>query len=138
MMEKDDFLQDDFLRDLIRRSPLDSPANDFVDRVMAGITESTEPVVVKKPFYVYLKSGIPYVMVAFLLILVTATSDLRIFSWLPGHETLISQISAYFTMLAGMFKSVFASRYVSWGLLVTFSAGILFVIDRLFSQRKFI
>jgi hypothetical protein len=137
-MEKDDLLQDDFLRDLIRRSPLDSPADDFVDRVMAGITESTEPVVVKQPFYIYLKSGIPYVIVACLVILVIATSDLPIFNWFPGRDSLIHQISVYSGMLAGMFKSVFASRYVSWGLLITFAAGILFAIDRLFSQRKYI
>jgi hypothetical protein len=34
-----------------------------------------------------------------------------------------------------VFKSAFASKYVSWALLISFSAGALFLIDRMFSRR---
>ena len=80
-MEKDEYLKDDFLRELIRRSPLDAPSDDFVDRVMAGIRPAPEISVVKKPFYLYLKAATPYVIVALVIFLIVATSDLSILNW---------------------------------------------------------
>ena len=56
-MENDDFMKEDFLHGLIRQSPLDSPSTDFVDRVMANIQEAPEVVIVKKPFFLYLKEA---------------------------------------------------------------------------------
>ena len=85
-MEKDEFLKDDFLRELIQRSPLDRPSDDFVDRVMADIQMSAEASVVKKPFYLYLKAAVPYAAITLFLFFVIATSDLPIFNWLPGKN----------------------------------------------------
>ena len=134
-MEKEEFLKDDFLRDLIKRSPLDRPSDDFVDRVMANIQISPEVTAVKKPFYLYLKAAIPYVIITLVLFVVCTTSDLPIFNWLPGKDYLINNLLPYMGTLLTVLKSAFASRYVSWGLLISFSAGILYLIDRMLSRR---
>lgn len=134
-MEKNEFLKDDFLRELIQRSPLDSPSEDFVDRVMANIQMSPEVIVVKKPFYLYLKASVPYAVIIILLFLVISTSDLPIFSWLPGKHYLMNNLMPYLDSLFMVFKNAFASKFVSWGLLISCSAGVLFLIDQLFSRR---
>lgn len=134
-MEKDEFLHDDFLRDLIKRSPLDSPSDDFVDRVMERVNLSPEVATAKKPFYMYLKSAIPYTLIVFLLFSVVATSDLPIFNWLPGKENLVEKISSYFGTFFTVLKNAFDSKYVAWIALISFSAGVLFAIERLFSRQ---
>jgi hypothetical protein len=135
MMEKDEFLKDDFLRELIQRSPLDSPSDDFVDRVMANLQLSPDAVIVKKPFYLHLKAAVPYTVITLFVFLVIATSDLPIFNWFPGKEYLTHNLLPYLGTLLTLFKNAFASKFVSWGLLISFSAGILFFVDRLFSRR---
>jgi hypothetical protein len=135
MMEKDDFLEDDFLRELIQRSPLDSPSDDFVDRVMANIQMSPEVAVVKKPFYLYLKTAVPYALISLVLFVVIATSDLPIFNWVPGKDYFINSLLPYLGALLVIFKNAFSSKFVSMGLLISFSAGMLFLIDRLFSRH---
>jgi len=135
MTDQDEFLKDDFLRDLIRQSPLDSPSDDFVDRVMANIQVAPEISEVNRPFYLYLKAAIPYAAIAFVLIFVLATSDLPIFNWLPGKDYFVSNMTSYFGSLFTILKNAFASKYVSWVVLISFSAGVLFFIDRLFSRR---
>jgi hypothetical protein len=135
MMEKDDILKDDFLRELIKHSPLDSPSDDFVDRVMANIQLSPETSAVKKPFYLYLKAAVPYTIITLVLFFILATSDLPVFNWLPGKDYFTDNLLPYFSTLFMSFKNAFASKYVSWVLLISFSAGVLFTIDRLFSRR---
>ena len=137
MMEKDDFLKDDdFLRDLIRRSPLDHPSDDFVDRVMANIQISPETETVNKPFYLQAKSIAPYAILAVLVFVVISTSDLPIFNWLPGKEHLVNGLVPYFGTLFALFKSAFSSKFVSWVFLIGFSAGMLALIDMFFSRRS--
>ena len=128
-------MNDDFLRDLIRRSPLDSPSDDFVDRVMATLQPSPEVSAVKKPFMLILKAAVPYVIIALILLVIIATSDLPLFNWLPGKDFFTKGLVPYLGTLFAVFKNAFASKYVSWVLLISVSAGVLFAIDRLFSRR---
>jgi hypothetical protein len=134
MMEKDEFLKNDFLRKLVQRSPLDSPSDDFVDRVMANIQMAPEVAVVKKPFYLSLKAAIPYAAITLVVLVVIFTSDLPIFNWLPGKESFTNSLLPYLGSLFTVFKNAFAPKYVSWVLLISFSAGGLFLIDRIFSR----
>lgn len=135
MMKEDDFIKDDFLRDLIRRRPLDGPSEDFVERVMSGIQSSPETAVSVKPFYLYMKAAMPFVLLALVLLFVAVTSDLPVFNWLPGKDYFMNSLLPYIGNLLSIFKTAFASKYVSWALLISFSAGVLFVIDRIFSRR---
>ena len=134
-MKKDEYINDDFLRDLIRQSPLDSPSDDFVDRVMANLQSTPEVAAVKKPFFMYLKASIPYVISALVLLFVIGTSDLPFLNWLPGKDNFINDMLPYLGTLVTVFKSAFASKYVSWGLLISVSAGALYLIDQVFSRR---
>ena len=134
-MEKDEFLNDDFLRDLIRRSPLDHPSDDFVYRVMANIQTAPEVVAEKKSFFFYLKTVVPYAVITLVVFFVFATSDLPVFKWIPGKDYLTGNLLPYLGTLFLVFKNAFASKFVSWGLLISFSAGVLFLVDRLFSRR---
>ncbi len=134
-MEKDEYLDDDFLRELIRRSPLDTPSEDFVDRVMANIQILPETEQVKQPFYFYVKSAVPYAIIGLVLIFVIATSDFSIFNWMTGTGYLTNTLLPYIGTLTAILSKAFASKYVSWVILISFSAGILFLIDRFFSRR---
>ncbi|MDP1621790.1 MAG: hypothetical protein Q8M08_05570 [Bacteroidales bacterium] len=133
--EKDEYLKDDFLREFMQDNPLDSPSDDFTGRVMASIQNAPEAVVMKQPFYLYLKTAIPYLIISLIIFVVIATSDLPIFNWIPGKDYLMNSLLPYFETMFMVFKKAFTSKYVSWGLLISFSAGILFLIDRMFSRR---
>jgi hypothetical protein len=135
-MEKDDFLEDDFLRDLIKRSPLDSPSDSFVDQVMASIKAAPETAEVKRPFYMYLKSAVPYAGVLALAVVVVVTSDLPFFSWLPGKDLVAERFLTYSGSILSLFKGVFASKFVIWGVCISLAAGVLHTIDRFFSRRS--
>jgi hypothetical protein len=134
--KKDDFTDDGFLRDLIRNSPLDSPSEGFVERVMAQIEPSPEVSPAKKPFYLYLKAVVPYVVIAIIVVMIVATSDLPIFNWFPGKKYVTTELLPYLGSLFAVFKTAFASKAVSWVLLISFSAGMLYLVDRLVTRRS--
>ena len=134
-MEQDEIMNDDILRELIQRIPLDSPSENFVDRVMAGVQTSPAVVVARKPFFLYLKTAVPYTAFALILFFVIATSDLPLFNWVPGKDYLLQNLLPYFQTLFTIFKNAFSSKFVSLGLLISFAAGALFLIDRLLSRR---
>ncbi len=137
-MEQDDFLKDDFLREIIKRSPLEAPSDDFVDRVMAGIQVVPETEAVKKPFYLDFRGAIPYAVIALVCLLVIATSDLPIFNWLPGKDYFMNYLLPSMGTLMATLKSAFATKFVSWVVLISVSAGMLYFIDRLFSRRTMV
>lgn len=130
--------KDDLLRELIRQSPLDSPSDDFVDRVMANIRMAPEIAPVKKPFFMFVKATSPFAILTLVLVVVFSTSDLPIFNWLPGKEYFINNLVPYFGSIFSGLKDVFTSKFVSFGLLISVSAGLLFLIDKWFSRRTVI
>ncbi|MEI7662420.1 MAG: hypothetical protein WCK34_09490 [Bacteroidota bacterium] len=134
-MEKENLSNDDFLRGLIQQSPLESPSDDFVDRVMAGILVAPETAPVRKPFYLYLKTIVPYALLALLVLLVFFTSDIPFLNWFPGKNYVTHNLVPYFETLFSGLKNAFSSRYVSFGLLIITSTGLLFLVDQLFSRR---
>jgi hypothetical protein len=134
-MENDDFLKDDFLRELIRQTPDDEPGADFTDRVMAAVGQAPEPVAETKPYYTIIKGWFPFLLLTFVICLALFTSDLPGFGWIPGKAVAAGWFSNYFGLILTTFKTVFASRFILWGLMVAGSAGMLFSIDWFFSRR---
>jgi hypothetical protein len=130
--------RDDLLCELIRQCPLDSPSDDFVDRVMANIRVAPEITPVKKPFFIFVKATSPFAVLILVLVVVFSTSDLPIFNWLPGKEYFINIFVPYFGSIFTGLKDVFTSKFVSFGLLISVSAGLLFLIDKWFSRRTVI
>ena len=133
-MEKEDIRSDDFLGNLIRQVPLESPSGDFVDRVMSAIQPeavATE----KKKSYFYLQSALPYIALGMFCLLIFFTSDLPFLNNLSGKGSVLNEI---IRSMAGLFKGIAASldsKYISWGLLVGIAGGLLFFVDRFFSRR---
>jgi len=127
---------DDYLRELIEKSRLESPSDDFVERVMSNIQLAPDEAPVKRPFYLYFKTAIPYAAVMLVLIFIFATSDLPFFNWIPGKEYFLKSLFTTFGSLFTTMNNAFASKYVSLGLLIGFSAGLLFIIDRWFSRQS--
>jgi len=134
-MEKDDFLNDDFLRELILQSPSDSPSDDFVARVMAGVESVQQSNPAPKSYTLYIKNITPYLLLSLLLILVVSTSDIPFLNWFPGKYYYLNNLLPYFATLFSGLKNAFSSKYVSFGMLVFASAGLLFVVDRLLSRK---
>ena len=135
MMEQDDLLKDDYLKMLIGQIPEDAPSGDFTDRVMATIRAAEAPVAEKRPFYFYLKTVAPYLAVALLVFVVVSTSDLPLFNWLPGKTYLMNNLAPYLGTLFATLKTAFSTKFVSWVVMISFSAGMLFLVDRFFSRR---
>src|ERR1035438_4163393 len=87
-MNKEDFLNDDFLRDLIRNTPLDAPSDDFMENVMGAVQLNPRLAPVKQPFYLWVKSAWPYALAGFILVVFLFTSDLPFTNFLPGKDLL--------------------------------------------------
>jgi hypothetical protein len=135
-MEKDDLNKDDFLGRLIQQSPIDCPSEDFVERVMANIHIAPEKAPSRNPFLGYLNTAAPYILLVLVFIVVFSTSDLPFLNWMPGKTYYLSNLVPCFATLFAGFKDVFATKYVSFGLLIVASASLLFVIDLLFSRKS--
>jgi len=134
-MENEEIRNDDYISNLIRQTPLDCPADDFVDRIMAAI--QTEPLVVseRKTFLPYIKSTLPYAALVIFCLLIFATSDLPFMNGIHGKGYIMNEIMPYIGTLIASLKAAFASKYVTWGLLVGIAGGLLFLVDRFLSRR---
>jgi hypothetical protein len=135
-MNNDDFLEDDFLRDLIRQSPLDSPSDGFTGKVMENIQPVPALVPAGRPFFLFLRSAWPYALAAAVLIVFFMTSDLPFTQFMPGKEYFSGNLVPYFqSLFSGMGKLLFHSTYTSFALIVLASSGLLLVLDRIFRRK---
>ena len=134
-MEKEDIRSDDFLGNLIRQVPLESPSDDFVDRVMSAIQPEAVAAEEKKSYFFYLQSALPYIALGMFCLLIFFTSDLPFLNKLSGKGSVLNEI---IRSMVGLVKGIAASldsKYISWGLLVGIAGGLLFFVDRFFSRR---
>jgi hypothetical protein len=136
-MDKDDFLKDDFLRDLMRKTPLDSPSDGFLESVMGNIQMKPELAPAKLPFFLWVKSAWPYALAGFILIVFLLTSDLPFTNVIPGKEFFSKGLLPYFDSLFAGIRSFFVhSKYTSVGLTVLFTGGFLVLVDQLLTRRS--
>lgn len=135
-MEKDDYIEDDALRKLIRLSPLESPSEKFIERVMNEV--QVIPVVDKSKnrLFFYIKSILPYFGVAALVLLFVFSSDLPFGQFVPGNGYMEKYFLPYFNSVAGSFKSIFALKYVTFALGIAFCAGFLVLLDYFITHYK--
>ena len=134
-MEKDELIGDEFLRNLIQKSSLDSPGDDFVMRVMGNISKSPELVPVHKSFWAYTKSAFPYIGLAAFILLVFFTSDFPFLNWLPGNEFFAKYFLVYFSSSFGFFKDLLASKFASMGVIIFLSVCFLGLLEYLFHRK---
>lgn len=128
-------LNDDFLADLIRKAPLESPSDDFINKVMRGIELQPETLVEKQPYFLWLKSSGPYVLLGVIILFILYSSDIPYLNFLAGKEYFSGLFINVFQPFWLSMKTLFSSKFVTYSLLISISAGFLFIIDKLFSRR---
>ena len=136
-MEKDNPLNDDFLRKLIGKSTLESPSDDFVEKVMYRIQPDPAAVPVNSSFFSFLKSSILYFLIAAILVGFFLTSDISFMNWLPGKQYLLNTFLPYFDSLLTGLKSLSGfGKDISIPIMIIIASGLLFLFDRLLLQRS--
>lgn len=134
-MEKDQFFEDEFLRDLVRKSPLESPADDFVDRIMQQV--SPQKVEVKKPIFFYLKMVAGYAALALFVLIVLFTSDFPIFNFVPGKSIFQENIIPLLSSFIQPFKVLFMQlKSLTIPLMIVVSASLFFILDLFLSRNR--
>lgn len=140
MITPHDLPKEDYLKDLMQHVQLDSPSDDFVDRVMQEIQVVPQEHTSSKPIFTFLKSFFPYAALIIIILVVIGTSDLPFLNWIPGKAYYFENLAPYLNIFLTTIKNIFSSSYVSFGLLIGFSGGFLFLADKFlfsrFSRRK--
>jgi hypothetical protein len=136
-MEKDELLKDDFLRELVQKSPLESPSDDFVEKIMSQIELQPEPATVKKPFYLWLKSWSGYIALTLFVIFIFLTSDLSFLNFIPGKKYFSDLILPYINSILLPLKALFNNgKSLTIPLMIMVSSGLLFLFDRLLTRKS--
>jgi hypothetical protein len=134
-MDTDDMLKDDYLADLIRRVPLESPSEDFIKKVMAGIEPLPAPVTEKRPSLIWLKWGLSYVALGAVIVIILYTSDIPYLNSILGRDYSQGIFSNIFLPFFLILKGFLSSKFVSYALLIGVSAGFLFLVDMFLSRK---
>jgi hypothetical protein len=134
-MDTDDMLKDDFLADLIRNMPLESPSDEFVNKVMLGIGPFPAGAVEQSPFLLWIRSFLPYLGLGMIIVLILISSDIPYLNFINGKEYFSAAFLKIFSPFWTSMKTVVSSRFVTYFLLIGVSAGFLYIIDKLFSRR---
>lgn len=134
-MKKGNDYTDDFLKKLIQKSALESPSEDFIQKVMADI--ELHPLVSpeKKPFFLYLKRLLPWGLLVFILVIVLVTSDIPFMNFIPGKESLSNLFIPYYHILIKGMTSLFGTAKIiflvfSVILSIVFLMGIDFMVNK--------
>jgi hypothetical protein len=102
---------------------------------MEKIRQAPELSAVKKPFYIYLWSALPFILLGGIVVLFLLSSDLPLIDNMPGAGSMSQTFLVYFNVLIDSMKIIFAWKFFSFALMVILSVGILMLIDQLFSGR---
>ena len=135
-METNNPLPDEFLKELFRNQLSDSPSDYFVEGVMEQILREPETVPAGKPFFHYIKSSWPYVLLGMVVILFLVSSDLPFTDYIPGKEYITKNLLPYFRSLFSGIKALQISmKTISIPLMVALAGGLLVTLDH-FLFRK--
>ena len=134
-MDTDEMLNDDFLAGLLRKMPLESPSDGFINKVMTGLEPLPSTITHKRTFFEWLKSLIPYLGVGLILALILYSSDIPNLNFIYGKEYFSGMLVKAFHPFWISMKVLLSSRLITYFLLISVSAGFLFIIDKLFSRR---
>jgi hypothetical protein len=136
-MEKEEFLPDDFLKELFRNKPLESPGDRFVENIMGQITPVPEVLIEKKTFAFYLRSSWMYVLLFVVVSVVLMTSDLPFTNFMPGKEFLTKTFLPYLgTLLAGVKPLLSNAKFISIALMAILAGILLLGLDYFLSRRS--
>lgn len=128
-------LNDDFLAELIRKTPLESPSEGFVLKVMQGIEPAKEEASEKTPIIARIKNFLPFILTGLVVLFILFSSDIPYLNLISGGEFIQALMGKIFQPLLASMKSMLTSKAVTYTLLIGVSAGFFFIIDRFFSRR---
>lgn len=135
--ENKKILRDNFLAGLMNRSSLESPSDDFTISVMERIGNLPAYQPQKKPFFLFLKSVLPWVLLVAVLVSFYFFWGLPLGKYIPGREfvqdILVPSISNFFVS----FGNMASGKFYTIALVILICGGGLFIIERLVSQRTF-
>ena len=135
-MENDDLINDDFLRNLVRKSSIESPSDGFVEKVMERIQPQPEVAPVKRSFFDFLKSFSGYLLLAGVLVVFFLTSDIPVLSWLPGKQYFLDKVLPSFDFLhSWLLSSSGSGKGFSIPVMILAASGLFFLLDRLITYR---
>jgi hypothetical protein len=129
-MKPEEFIQDDFLKELFRGQPLDVPGEDFTGKVMEQIVPVNEAVPVKRGFLKIFASSWAYILLFTITLIFVLTSDLPFTNYIPVKEYfskyLIPQLGSFFSVLKPWFTN---STAISIPLMAVVAGGLLMGLD---------
>lgn len=134
-MEEDKLIKDDFLRELIQKSSSDNPSDDFVGKIMDKVRQMPEFSDARKPFYLYLRSLLPFILLTLTVFLFLCSSDLPFGDYFFGKEFYTKTLLPYLTVFLESFRALVSSKFTSYAFIIMIAAGVLILIDRLLSRR---
>jgi hypothetical protein len=135
-MGKEDFLPDNFLKDLFRKQSWEDPGSNFTANVMEQILKSPEVAPAKKPFYLMVRSSWPYIVLFMVAVVVLMTSDLPFSNYIPGKEYFFKNLVPTFTSLFSGLKPLFTNVKTFMIPVTVIIAGSLLVGFDYFLFRK--
>ncbi len=134
-MEKRDVLQDEFLANLVRGSSDEKPSAEFLSNVMSRVETIPAYDPKKKPFFLYLKMFLPWVLLAAVIVVVLLTSDFPFASYIPGYEYFQNELMPFLTAQFTSLIQLFSNKFISISVAVICSGIILFGLDRILTRR---
>ena len=136
-MENNNLLNDDFLREMVGKSTLESPSGDFVEKVMSRIQPEPDVVPVTRSFFFYMKSSVGYLVLAAILVGFFLTSDIPFMNWFPGKNYFVDTFLPYFSSLFSGLKSLSGNgKALSIPIMIIVASGLFFFLDRLLTSRN--
>ena len=136
MTENNDFINDEFLRNLVRKSSLETPSDDFVGKVMEKIMPQTEIIPAKRPLLLYLKSFLGFLLIAAVLTGFFWTSDVPVLNWLPGKQFFDTVILQAFESLFTWVKNTSGNgKSFIIPVMILAASGLLYLLDRIIANR---
>ncbi|NQV01437.1 MAG: hypothetical protein HQ542_02240 [Bacteroidia bacterium] len=134
-MKKRELLQDKFLADLMKSTSLEAPSDDLMKNVMSEVRAMPAYQPRKKPFFLFLKSVLPWILLMGAFIVFYLTYDLPIGNYTPGKADMQSVLLSSITIFFDSFRDLASIRFYSIALAVVVCGGFLFVIERVISSR---
>jgi hypothetical protein len=136
-MENDNLLNDDFLQEMVGKSTLESPSDDFVEKVMSRIQPQPDVAPVTRSFFFYMKSSIGYFLLAAILVGFFLTSDISFMNWIPGKHYFMDTFLPYFSSLFSGLKSLSGNgKVLSIPIMIIVASGLFFFLDKLLASRN--
>ena len=136
-MESKSQFKDEFLREMIGKSTLETPSDDFVEKVMDRIQAQPVTIPASTSFYSFLKSAYGYFILTAILVGFFMTSDIPFMNWIPGKQYFLNTFLPYFNSLFAFFKSLTGDgKNIPIPLMILAATGLFFLFDRVIHYRK--